>query len=151
MIVDHISNIEHYVSMHPRFSKAIQFIQSTDFSKLVSGEIKVDGEDIRAIIIEDNLVSEETSTSAFECHNTFIDIQYCIKGTERVGWKSRTTCNKTQSEYNPEKDVLFFSDQPDTFFDLNTDHFAIYFPKDVHAPMIGEGSIKKVVMKVRVL
>jgi hypothetical protein len=28
--------------------------------------------------------------------------------------------------------------------------FSIYFPNDVHAPMIGEGPIKKVVMKLRV-
>jgi beta-galactosidase beta subunit len=33
---------------------------------------------------------------------------------------------------------------------LQAGMFSIYFPEDVHAPMIGEGPIKKVVMKVRV-
>jgi beta-galactosidase beta subunit len=36
------------------------------------------------------------------------------------------------------------------FFKLSENQFAIYFPDDVHAPMIGEGMIKKMVIKVRV-
>jgi len=33
---------------------------------------------------------------------------------------------------------------------LKPRHFTIYFPDDVHAPMIGEGPIKKMVVKIRV-
>ena len=31
------------------------------------------------------------------------------------------------------------NDTPDTFFQLTDGQFAIFFPEDVHAPMIGEG------------
>jgi beta-galactosidase beta subunit len=43
---------------------------------------------------------------------------------------------------------LFFEDAPDFFFKLYPGQFGIYFPDDVHAPMIGEGKIRKVVIKV---
>jgi YhcH/YjgK/YiaL family protein len=36
------------------------------------------------------------------------------------------------------------------FFQLTDGQFAIFFPEDVHAPMIGEGEIKKVVIKVKI-
>jgi YhcH/YjgK/YiaL family protein len=35
------------------------------------------------------------------------------------------------------------------FFQLTDGQFAIFFPEDVHAPMIGVGEIKKLVVKVR--
>jgi beta-galactosidase beta subunit len=33
---------------------------------------------------------------------------------------------------------------------LHPGQFGIYFPDDVHAPMIGEGRIRKLIMKVKV-
>jgi YhcH/YjgK/YiaL family protein len=53
-------------------------------------------------------------------------------------------------DYNEEKDVQLYLDQPDTFFSLTDHQFVIFFPEDVHAPMIGEGEITKMVIKVRI-
>ena len=33
------------------------------------------------------------------------------------------------------------------YFQLTDNQFGIFYPEDVHAPMIGEGEIKKVVIK----
>ena len=51
---------------------------------------------------------------------------------------------------NIDKDVVFYSDMPDMYFELTDNQFAIFFPEDVHAPMIGEGEIKKLVIKVKI-
>jgi len=53
-------------------------------------------------------------------------------------------------EYSDERDVRFFHDKPDMFFELQEKQFAILFPTDVHAAMIGEGTIKKIVIKVKI-
>ena len=45
--------------------------------------------------------------------------------------------------------VIFYSDKPDTYFQFKAGQFAIFYPEDVHAPMIGEGPIKKLVVKVK--
>ena len=48
------------------------------------------------------------------------------------------------------KDVLFYDDAPDMYFQLTDGQFAIFFPEDVHAPMIGgDAEIKKLVIKVK--
>ena len=150
MIIDHLSNIAIYKSLHPRFSKAIEYINSIELSKLLPGEIQIDGEQIRVIIIDANLVPKEESINAFECHNANIDIQICIDGVETIGWKPRNTCSFPKGEYDSEKDVLFYEDHPDMYFQLHPGQFGIYFPEDVHAPMIGSGNIKKIVIKVAV-
>ncbi|HLD53936.1 MAG TPA: YhcH/YjgK/YiaL family protein [Sediminibacterium sp.] len=150
MILDSINRLQAYSTLHPRFAKAMECIAAANYHELPTGEIKWDGDDIRAIVIHDQLVSEKDSTDYFECHNTYIDIQIVYEGIERVGWKSRTNCLLPRGEYNTEKDVLFYEDKPELFFELKPAHFTIYFPDDVHAPMIGDGAIKKMVVKVRV-
>jgi len=83
-----------------------------------------------------------------ECHNQHIDIQLCLV-KEKIGWKCRCTCTSGKEKYDPEKDVLFFSDTPDMYLQLRENQFAI-FPRHVHKPMIGKGNIKKLVIKVRI-
>lgn len=150
MILDSLSRIQHYSNLHPRFAKAIGYITAANYNELPVGETKWEGDDIRAIVIHDQLVDQKASTDYFESHNTYIDIQVVYEGTESVGWKSRANCVAPRGAYNAEKDVLFFEDAPELFFELKAGHFAIYFPEDVHAPMIGDGAIKKLVVKVRV-
>jgi len=45
---------------------------------------------------------------------------------------------------------MFYTDAPDMFFQLSDNQFAVFFPEDVHAPMIGDGEIKKMVIKVKI-
>jgi len=150
MVIDKLSEINKYASLHPRFAKAIDYIITTNLLNTEPGTVLVDGEDIKAIIMEGNCVPKEESLAGFECHNTYIDIQIVLKGKETVGWRSRKNSREPKGEYSEEKDVLFYADAPTLFFELQAGMFSIYFPEDVHAPMIGEGPIKKVVMKVRV-
>ncbi len=150
MVIDKLSEINKYTSLHPRFAKAIDYIVTNNLLIAEPGTVLVDGEDIKAIIIEGNCVPKEESLAGFECHNTYIDIQIVLKGKETVGWRARTSCSSPKGEYSEEKDVLFYADAPILFFELQAGMFSIYFPEDVHAPMIGEGPIKKLVMKVRV-
>jgi YhcH/YjgK/YiaL family protein len=114
------------------------------------GKKEIDGKNIISIISDEDAVPMMESCANFECHNTYIDIQIVLKGKETVGWRARTSCSSPKGEYSEEKDVLFYADAPTLFFELHAGMFSIYFPEDVHAPMIGEGAIKKVVMKVRV-
>ncbi len=98
-----------------------------------------------------HLVRQKKQVCAkFECHNKNIDIQLCINGVETIGWKPREKCVTENGGYNEEKDVQFYNDAPDMYFQLTDGQFAIFFPEDVHAPMIGEGKIKKLVIKVKI-
>ena len=149
MIIDTIANAPKYFSLHPLFAKAFAYIQQNDLVNTEIGKSDI-AEGLKAIISNSPGKTKEASLAKFECHNKNIDIQFCIKGNETIGWKPREKCVTKNGEYNDEKDVQFFSDAPDTFFQLIDGQFAIFFPEDVHAPMIGEGEIKKLVIKVKI-
>ena len=149
MIIDSIKNADRYFTLHPLFQKAFAFINETDLENAPDGKQDI-SDGLKAIFSNAPGKSKEASLAKFECHDKNIDIQLCIKGQETIGWKPRGACVSANGGYNPEKDVRFYSDAPDTFFQLTDGQFAIFFPEDVHAPMIGEGEIKKLVIKVKI-
>ena len=148
MIVDDLSQANKYEALHPRFKQAFEFLTSNNLEALSLGKHTIDGDNLFAIVVNEEAVPMLESTSQFECHNQYIDIQYVFGGVETIGYKHRETCVEPRGEYNAEKDVLFYEDAPDFFFKLFPGQFGIYYPSDVHAPMIGDGKIRKVVIKV---
>lgn len=149
MIVDTLKNASKYFSVHPLFEKAFEYIRQTDLVNAKDEKLEI-GEGLKAIFSKAPGKTKEASVAKFECHNKHIDIQFCIDGMETIGWKPREACVIPNGEYNAEKDLLFFNDRPDMFFQLTNAQFAIFFPEDVHAPMIGNGDIKKLVIKVKI-
>ena len=149
MIIDTIANAPKYFSAHPLFAKAFEYIEQTDLLNAVDGKLDI-AEGLKAIYSDKAGTTAEASVDKFECHNKNIDIQLCITGVETIGWKPREKCVTENGDYNPDKDVQLYNEQPDMYFQLTNGQFAIFFPEDVHAPMIGEGKIKKLVMKVKI-
>ncbi len=149
MIIDSLENISKYSGIHPLFAQAFEYINKTDLHAIEVGKYDI-AEGLKAIVSNKTGMTAEESSAKFECHNKNIDIQICIHGHETLGWKPRASCLSERDPYNDEKDVLFYTDKPDMFFQLTNNQFAIFFPEDVHAPMIGEGEIKKMVIKVKI-
>ncbi|MFA6944960.1 MAG: YhcH/YjgK/YiaL family protein, partial [Pedobacter sp.] len=144
MIIDSLENADKYTGIHPLFAKAFGQLRSMDLKNAEIGKFDI-SEGLKYIVSEKEGMTAEESAAKFECHNQHIDIQLCISGQEQLGWKPRNSCKSMKGEYNPEKDVAFYNDAPDMYFGLTDNQFAIFFPEDVHAPMIGEGIIKKLV------
>ena len=149
MIIDTINNAHKYCGIHPLFEKAFTYLSQFNVNDIQPGKYDI-AEGLKAIYSIAPGKSKEVSLSKFECHNAHIDIQLCVNGTETIGWKPREKCSQENGGFNEEKDVQFFNDTPDMFFQLTDGQFAIFFPEDVHAPMIGEGDIKKLVIKVKI-
>lgn len=147
MIIDSLKNADKYISLHPNFAKAFEWIKSQDLETIEVAKYPIDGPEVHASVSEKDGYSREDAK--FECHNNWLDIQVCPTGKEQMGWSARERVTSPKGEYNAEKDVTFFNDKPDTYFTLQAGQFAIFYPEDVHAPQIGEGPIKKLVVKIK--
>jgi biofilm protein TabA len=147
MIIDTLNNADKYTALHPLFAPAFAFIKNQNLQSIEVGKFPIDGDNLHASVsLKDGVTAQEAK---FEAHRNYIDIQVCPAGSETLGWKPLNKCVAPKGEYNTEKDVTFYNDQPDTYFTLQEGQFAIFYPEDVHAPMIGEGPIKKLVVKVK--
>ena len=150
MIIDTLKNASKYFSVHPLFAKAFEYISKTDLNTIEPGKYEIDGDNLKAAFSNKKGMTAEESVSKFECHDKHIDIQVCIDGVETFGWKPREKCQVPNGGYNETKDVQLYTDTPDTWFQLTNGQFVILFPEDVHAPMIGDKEIKKLVIKVKI-
>lgn len=149
MIVDSLQNAAKYYSLHPNFEKAFKYVKQNDIANLEEGAFEI-GEGLKLIVIVGQGNTKEEAIKGFECHDKNIDIQISIKGPETFAWKPRENCVQSNGDYSEERDVRFFHDAPDTFFELQEKQFAILFPEDVHTAMIGQGLLKKIVIKVKI-
>ena len=149
MIIDTLENASLYYSVHPLFQEAFNHVAGLNLESLEEGKSEISN-GLFQIVAKGMGKTNSESLKKFECHNKNIDIQIVIDGVETFGWKPRATCIEPNGEYNDEKDVLFYNDAPDMYFQLQKGQFVILFPNDVHAPMIGEGEIGKMVLKVKI-
>ncbi len=148
MILDSLKNSALYENVNPRMKKAFELIASTDWTTMETGIHELDGKDIYVNVMEREL--KQKSDAKLEVHNEYIDIQVLVTGKEEAfGWSERKDLRMPQGEFNAEKDIQFFDDVPQTYYTLRPGQFTVLFPEDGHAPMVGEGTMRKIIVKVR--
>ncbi|MBP7275320.1 MAG: YhcH/YjgK/YiaL family protein [Kiritimatiellae bacterium] len=100
------------------------------------------------------LVSRPTgrgpSGARLEVHDRYIDVQFALEGRDGVGWKNRSDCRHPAPPEPPENDIAFFDDKPIAWAPLEGDTAGVFWPGDAHAPLGGEGIMRKAVYKVPV-
>jgi len=145
MITASLKDFNRYINLHPQFPKVEEYLKTFSFEN--NGEkIQIDGEKLFVIQSINNAKSK--GNALLEAHNHYIDIQICLEGNETMGWRDRCSCKSPKGQFNREKDIIFYNDTPLSYFNVPTGFFAIFFPEDCHAPLIGEGVIKKIIFKV---
>lgn len=148
MILDSLKNSALYENVNPRMKKAFALIASTDWTAMEPGIHELDGKDIYVNVMEREL--KQKPDAKLEVHNEYIDIQVLVTGREEsFGWSERKDLKLPQGGFDTEKDIQFFDDVPQTYYTLRPGQFTVLFPEDGHAPMVGEGTVRKIIVKVR--
>ena len=83
-----------------------------------------------------------------ECHRKYIDIQLVLEGMDEMGWKTASDCHEPVAAYSADRDIQFFRDAPASWIATPPGAFCIFFPEDAHAPLVSQGNIRKVILKI---
>ena len=148
MIIDALPNIPRYLGLNEGFPKAVEFLTRADLKELQPDTYEIDGDRVYAMISKE--AGRNKEDTPLEIHEKYIDIQMILDGTDEMGWKSTSSCKRPAGEFDRESDIQFFNDDPDVWLPVTPGLFVIFFPEDAHMPMISEGQIHKVVVKVAV-
>ena len=147
MIIDSLKNSAKIESLNPYFKQAFDYLKSLDFNNLDAGKTELNGDVLFVMVNDTNLKTKDAAK--LEVHDKYIDIQIPVSCAESFGWKDRARCETVSIPFNTEKDIEFYADVPTTYFTLQPGEFAIFFPEDGHAPCVGEGPIRKIIVKVK--
>jgi len=148
MILDTLDNLQLYKKIIPNISLIEKFLGRKDLSILEDGKYELAGDKLFAIVASNQ--GQGKKEAKLEVHRKYMDIQYCIRGIDYIGWQTLAKCKQPLAKYNEKTDCQFFSDKICFWNKLSPKTFAIFFPHDAHAPLAGKGFVKKVVVKVAI-
>ena len=146
--INAVTFAQQYHKNKAAWDKAFAFMRDSDMTKMKPGKYTIDGTDVYATITEG---PEKTfEQSAWESHRKYIDLQYVIKGKEKIGVTPVLGAAIIQP-YDEKADIAhyisdgqFYVGDPTVFF--------LFFPSDAHRPNIhvdGYDVVKKLVIKIR--
>lgn len=143
MVLAKLEHAHHYYSIHPLFQKAFEYLKGSFSDK---DKVELEGESLFALYSAKQ--GKSLIDAKLEAHRRYIDIQFLVAGEEKIGWKPTEECKMPQSGFDFVNDFILFDDEPQQYLSLLPGEFVIFFPEDAHAPMIGDDTIKKIVVKV---
>ena len=149
MILDRLENADRYAALLPGLREAFDFLRRQrpeGLAALAPGRHEIAGDRVFAIAARD--AGRGHAAAPLEVHRRYADVQYVVAGADEMGWRGLGECGRERAPYDAEKDIVFFDDAPETWFQVPAWTFVIFFPEDAHAPLAGEGEARKVVVKV---
>lgn len=146
MILDTLSNAQRYYALHPLFQQLFDYVRSHDLATVPAGRITLDGDKLFINVNDSQLIPAEEQK--LEVHRRYIDVHFPLSCDERVGWTPLEHLGKSDEPFNEASDYAVYSCPAETYFTMRPGQFCIVWPEDAHAPVIGEGKIRKLVAKV---
>lgn len=152
MIFGHVNDIQSTFGWLPKPLKtAVDHLAATDFNKLEAGNYEIQGRDIYVQVID--MTTKPLAETRPEVHRQYIDVQFLVRGEEKIGVASDTGNNAVAEDLLAQRDLLFYSGmENESMLTMTPGTFAVFFPTDVHRPGCAfnqPSAIRKVVVKVR--
>ena len=150
MIYDKIDNWNLYAGISEDLRLGLEYLKN------VSPDVELGVYElsprVKAIISE--YTTKEDNANGYEAHREWIDIQYLLKGSEKICCLLLEYLKETKA-YDASKDTAFYDETGVAGQEMlvGNGYFAVFFPQDGHKPGLRVGEceqVKKVVVKVKV-
>ncbi len=149
MIADRLDRADQYGGLPARIRTAIDWLRATDLAALSVGRVDLEGDALFALVQEYD--TKPMADGLWEAHRKYIDVQYVVRGRERMGYTPLETITITKP-YDEEKDYLNGTG-PGSFVDAPAGMVFVLWPGDAHMPGMqvdGPEPVRKIVLKVAV-
>ena len=147
MILAHIEDSERYFSLHPLFKQLFDYVKTHDLSQVPAERITLDGERLFINVADASLKSPEEQV--LEVHRRYIDVHFPLSSNEVMGWSPlQGLQTESVNPFNDEDDYAVYAETAQTYLTIRPGEFVIVWPEDAHAPIIGEGKLRKLIAKV---
>jgi len=130
---------------------AFNYLKNTDLDTVTPGRYDIDVNNVYIIVTDGKTKAFEDAK--WENHRKYIDIQYVVRGKEKMGIAPLSKAKVTEA-YDEARDIAFNSvaEQDSKYYIAEPGTFLIFFPQDAHRPAIkveGYETVRKVVIKIR--
>lgn len=149
MILGKIQDSERYEQLNPLFAQLFKFVKENDLTKYPTQRIVLQGDDLFINMAEPTLKTADEQK--LEVHREYIDVHFPLTGEETCGVSHISELTvESDAPFNELEDFALYSESARNYFTVRPGDFYIVYPEDAHAPIIGHGTIKKAIAKVRI-
>lgn len=148
MIIGDVCDAARYFPLHPGFEKLFRYLETHDLSLAAPGRITIEGDDIFVNVADSTLRTREEQK--LEVHRAYLDVHFPVSGDETIGWSHLRSLGEPDAPFDEQGDFALYSQAAQTYFTIHPGQFCIVFPEDAHAPIIGEGTLHKLIAKIRI-
>jgi YhcH/YjgK/YiaL family protein len=148
MVIDSINNASSYYGLGEGVAASLKWLRDTDLASIDLGRHEIGGG--RYALVQE-YETRRVEDSLWEAHRKYIDVQYVVSGTEKMGYALLDGL-ETTTQYSDDNDAEMLKGQGD-FLTMGESSFIILLPQDAHMPGIRDGRagrMRKVVVKVPV-
>lgn len=150
MIYDKIDNLEIYAGISEDICLGLEWLRDVN-PDIEKGEYELSPR-VKAIVSE--YYTKEVNENGYEAHRDYIDIQYLLKGNEKICCLPLEYL-KEMKAYKAEIDAAFYEEanvRPQEML-IGNGYFVIFYPQDGHMPCLSfldslVIKVKKVVIKI---
>lgn len=132
------------------WDKAFLFLKENNLDSIKPGKYPIDGDNVYAEVTEKE--SAAFDKSKWHSHRKYSDIQYIIKGKDRVGVAPVSSLTIAVPYDSTKGDSQSYSpDSKGKYYIATQRSFFIFFPTDSHRPFIkvnGYDTTKRIIVKV---
>lgn len=152
MIKNSLKYTKNYYNLSNKIKLALEYLEKNDLKVFDNGRYDILGDDVYVNV--QDYTSKPKTQGKWEAHKKYIDIQFMIKGTERIGVGEIDNYQTTEA-YDESKDLEFLAvaNYNYQFINMNENDFIILYPQDVHMPQIAMNTpsyVKKAVVKISI-
>lgn len=148
MIYDTLFEINRYRGLSSRFDVAFDYLARAAAGDYALGRTEIIPGEVWVSVARK--VGRAVEQASFEYHERFADVQFCPAGRDEFGWHDGMTGLEPTVPFNAETDNGLLAGPPRQFLPLHGNRFAIFFPREPHAPHIGQNEITRICIKVRI-
>lgn len=148
MIINTLSQSERAEAYNEALKLVFDYVKTHDLTQVPAGRIELDGERVFINVADAALKTKEEQK--LEVHRAYLDVHIPLSGNETIGWAALADIAvESDAPFDETNDFALFTAPATSYFTLRPGEFCIVFPEDAHAPVIGEGTLRKAIAKVR--
>lgn len=146
MILCSLNDSDRLNSLHPYFKQVFDYVKENDLSAVEPGRITLIPEKLFINVSDAKLIALEDQK--LEVHRKYIDIHLPLSAPETIGWAPIGALGESENPFNETDDFALYPERATTYFNVLPGQAIIVYPEDAHAPIIGNGTLRKLIVKV---
>ena len=146
MIQSNLQDSARYEALHPLFKQVFDYIKANDLSKVPAGRIELDGSNLFINVVDTELIP--AASAKLEAHRKYIDIHVPLTQAELIACEHISGVGESEAPFDEENDFALYTYSQPTWSLVKPGEFLIVYPEDTHAPLVGNGPQRKLIVKV---